>query len=142
MFAAQSVVESSREEPRWKRQRGELILSLVMSRQKGKDEQILSRDASRDNLNMWAKIAVDKAGRSMGGWLVGSWSVGTAPYWIPKMHYYSREDRKFYIVRPNIALAKMDLIVDEEDKDLDPERARFLMENIDTWERETQSVAT
>jgi hypothetical protein len=58
------------------------------------------------------------------------------------MHYYSREDRKFYIVRPNIALAKMDLIVDEEDKDLDPERARFLMENIDTWERETQSVAT
>jgi hypothetical protein len=142
MFAAQSVVESSREEPRWKRQRGELILSLVMSRQKGKDEQILSRDASRDNLNMWAKIAVDKAGRSVGGWLVGSWSVGTAPYWIPKMHYYSREDRKFYIVRPNIALAKMDLIVDEEDKDLDPERARFLMENIDTWERETQSVAT
>ena len=122
--------------------KGELILSLVTSREKGNDEQILSRDASRDNLNMWAKIAVDKAGRSMGGWLVGSWSVGAAPYWVPRMHYYSREDRKFYIVRPNIALAKMDLIVDQEDKDLDPERAKFLMENIDTWERETQPVAS
>ena len=122
--------------------KGELILSLVTSREKGNDEQILSRDASRDNLNMWGKIAVDKAGRSVGGWLVGSWSVGAAPYWVPKMHYYSREDRKFYIVRPNIALAKMDLIVDQEDKDLDPERAKFLMENIDTWERETQPVAS
>jgi hypothetical protein len=120
---------------------GELILSLVTSKEKGKDEQILSRDASRDNLIMWAKIAMDKAGRSVGGWLVGSWSVGAAPHWIPRMHYYSREDRKFYVVRPNIALAKMDLIVDQEDKDLDPERAKFLMENIDTWEHETQPVA-
>ena len=122
--------------------KGELILSLVTSREKGNDEQILSRDASRDNLNMWGKIAVDKAGRSVGGWLVGSWSVGAAPYWVPKMHYYSREDRKFYVVRPNIALAKMDLHVDQEDKDLDPERARFLIENINTWERETQPVAS
>jgi hypothetical protein len=39
--------------------KGELILSLVTSREKGNDEQIVSRDASRDNLNMWGKIAVD-----------------------------------------------------------------------------------
>jgi hypothetical protein len=69
---------------------------------------------------MWGKIAVDKTGRKVGGWLVGSWSVGAAPNWIPTMHYYSREDGKFYFVRPNIALAKMDLNVDQEDTDSTP----------------------
>ncbi len=116
------------------KRKGEQILSLVTSRENGKDEQILSRDTSRDNLSMWGKIAVDKAGRSVGGWLVGSWSVGAAPYWVPKMHYYSREEHKFYIVQLNMALAKMALNVDQEDKELDPERAKFIMQNIDIWE--------
>ena len=121
--------------------KGEPILRLVTSRATGDNERILSRTASRDNFNMWGKIAVDETGRNVGGWLVGSWSVGAAPYWIPTMHYYSREDGKFYFVRPNIALAKMDLIVDQEDTDLDPERAKFIMENIDTWERESNRGA-
>jgi|SRR5271168_2941639 hypothetical protein len=120
----------------------EHLLSLVTSQEKENDEQIVSRVASRDNFNMWGKLPADDVGKNVGGWLIGSWSVGAAPYWIPKMHYYSREDRKLYIVRPKIALAKMALSVDQEDKDLDPERARFLTENIDTWERETQPVAS
>jgi hypothetical protein len=119
------------------RDKGEQILRLVTSRETGNNERILSHAASRDNLSMWGKIAVDETGRNVGGWLVGSWSVGTAPNWIPTMHYYSREDGKFYFVRPNIALAKMDLNVDQEDTYLDPERAKFIMENIDTWERES-----
>jgi hypothetical protein len=38
------------------------------------------------------------------------------------MQSYSREDHKFYIVPLNMALAKMALNVDQEDKELDPER--------------------
>lgn len=114
--------------------KGDQILRLVTSRETGNNERILSHAASRDNLNMWAKIAVNETGRKVGGWLVGSWSVGAAPNWIPTMHYYSHEDGRFYFVRPNIALAKMELNVDQEDTDLDPERAKFIMENIDTWE--------
>jgi hypothetical protein len=121
--------------------KGEQILRLVTSRETGKNEQILSHAASRDNFNMWGKIAVDKTGSKVGGWLVGSWSVGAAPNWIPTMHYYSREDCKFYFVRPNIALAKMDLNVDQEDTDLDPERAKFIMQNIEIWERESNRRA-
>jgi hypothetical protein len=121
--------------------KGEQILRLVTSRETGKNERILNYATSRDNFNMWGKIAVDETGWNVGGWLVGSRSVGAAPYWIPTMHYYSREDGKFYFVRPNIALAKMDLIVDQEDTDLDPERAKFILENIDTWERESNRGA-
>jgi hypothetical protein len=35
----------------------------------------------------------------------------------------------------------MDLNVDQEDTDFDPERAKFIMENIDTWERESDRGA-
>ncbi len=57
------------------------------------------------------------------------------------MHYCRREDGNFYFVRPNIALAKMALNVDQEDTGLDPERAKFNLGNIDTWERESNRGA-
>jgi hypothetical protein len=117
----------------------ERFLTLVTSKDKAESEQILSREASRDDLRMWGKIAVDAIGA--GDWLVGSWSVDGVPRWIPRMHYYHREARKFYLVRPNIAPERMELTVDQEDKDLDPQRAIFIIENIETWERKLQSLA-
>ena len=114
----------------------ERLLSLVTSKDKEKSEQLVSREASRGDLRMWGKIAVDAIGA--GDWLVGSWSADGVPRWIPRMHYYSRDERKFYLVRPNIVPANMELIVDQEDKELDPQRAEFIIENIETWERELQ----
>jgi hypothetical protein len=87
---------------------------------------------------MWGKIALDAIGA--GDWLVGSWSVDGVPRWIPRMHYFSRENRKLYLVRPNIAPPNMELTVDQEDKDLDPLRAKFIIENIEAWERELVPV--
>jgi|HubBroStandDraft_5_1064220.scaffolds.fasta_scaffold158161_2 hypothetical protein len=117
----------------------ERLLGLVTSKDKEKSEQLLSREASRGDLRMWGKVTVDAIGA--GDWLVGSWSADGVPRWVPRMHYYSRQDRKFYFVWPNIAPAKMELTVDREDKGLDPERAKFIIENIETWERELQPVA-
>ena len=86
------------------------------------------------------EIAVDAIGA--GDWLVGSWSADGVPRWIPRMHYYRREDRKLYLVRPNIIPPNKELTVDPEDKDLDPQRAKFIIENIETWERELQPVGS
>jgi hypothetical protein len=118
----------------------ERFLSLVTSKDKEKSEQLVSREASRGDLRMWGKIAIDAIGA--GDWLVGSWSVDGLPRWVPRMHYYRREERKFYLVRPNIVPAKMELIVDQEDKELDPQRAEFIANNVETWERELQRVAS
>jgi len=118
------------------KERYERLLSLIPSKDKEKNDQLLSREMSLGDLRMWGKIAADTIGKSAGDWLVGSWSVDGVPRWIPRMHYYSCEERKFYIVRPNIELAKMELIVEQEDKDLDHQRAKFLMENIESWARE------
>jgi|ERR1700689_1980505 hypothetical protein len=122
------------------REKYERLLSLVTSKDKEKSEQLLSREASRGDLRMWGKIAVDAIGA--GDWLVGSWSADGVPRWIPRMHYYRREDRKLYLVRPNIIPPNKELTVDPEDKDLDPQRAKFIMENIETWERELQPVGS
>jgi hypothetical protein len=119
----------------------EHLLSLVTSNDKEKNEQLMGRETSRGDLRMWGKIAVDTIGKSVGDWLVGSWSIDGVPRWIPRMHYYRREDRKFYVVRPNIAAEKMELIVDQEDKGLDPQRAKFIVDNIEIWERELQRAA-
>ena len=118
------------------------LLSLVTSKAEEKNEQLVSREASRGDLRMWGKIAADTIGKSVGDWLVGSWSVDGVPCWVPRMHYYRREDGKFYTVRPDIAAAKMELIVDLEDKELDPQRANFIVENIEKWERELRPVAS
>jgi hypothetical protein len=79
----------------------EHLVRLVTS--KGNDDRVLNRDASRGDVSMWGKIAVDQAGGIVGDWLIGSWSVADGtPLWVPRMHYYSREDRKFYKVQLNI----------------------------------------
>jgi hypothetical protein len=117
----------------------ERLLSLVTSKDQEKSNQLVSREASRGDLRMWGKTAADAIGA--GDWLVGSWSADGLPRWIPRMHYYRREDRKFYLVRPNIAASNMELVVDQEDQALDPDRAKFIIENIETWERELLPVA-
>jgi hypothetical protein len=118
----------------------ERLLGLATSKDKEKSEQLVSREVSRGDLRMWGKATVDAIGA--GDWLVGSWSADGLPRWIPRMHYYSRDERRLYLVRPNVVPPNMELIVDQEDKVLDPARANFIIENIETWERELQPVAS
>jgi hypothetical protein len=118
----------------------ERLLGLATSKDKEKSEQLVSREVSRGDLRMWGKATVDAIGA--GDWLVGSWSADGLPRWIPRMHYFSRDERRLYLVRPNVVPPNMELIVDQEDKALDPARANFIIENIETWERELQPVAS
>jgi hypothetical protein len=122
------------------KERYERLLSLATSKEKETSEQLLSRETSRGDLRMWGKTAADAVGE--GDWLVGSWTVDGVPRWVPRMHFYSRGDEKFYVVRPNIGAEKMELIVDEEDREIDPQRAKFIVENIENWEREARPVAS
>ena len=61
----------------------EHLLNLVTSKDEEKSEQVLSREASRGDLRMWGKMAVDAIGA--GDWLVGSWTVDGVPRWIPSV---------------------------------------------------------
>jgi len=72
-------------------------------------------------------------GRTVGGWLVNSWSVFGAPYWTPKLHWLDKKENKLCHVGLN-AQSSMDL--DGEDTSIDPERAKFIRATVDKWEQE------
>jgi hypothetical protein len=100
-------------------------------------QQIRSYAGHEGNLAMWGKLYISQTGRTVGGWLVDSWSQNGAPYWQPKVHWFDRGENKLYHVYLNIGLGprgSMDL--HGEDKEIDPKRAAFIRKMVDKWESE------
>lgn len=94
-------------------------------------EQIRSFVGHEDNLHMWAKLFVSKTGRTVGGWLVDSWSTLGAPYWRPELHWFDKN--KFYSAYIDFDRGAMHR---SEDKDIDPKRAAFIRKMVGKWEQE------
>jgi hypothetical protein len=96
-------------------------------------QHIRSYTGREGNLVMWGKLHISQTGRTVGGWLVDSWSENGAPYWQGQMHWFDRAENKFYHVyftRPGA------LDLRGEDKDIDPKRAAFIRKMVDKWEGE------
>jgi hypothetical protein len=86
------------------------------------------------NLRMWGQLHVSQTGRTVGGWLVDSWSELGAPYWNPKLHWFDKFENKFYHVNKDFDRHSMNL--HGEDRDIDPKRAGFIRKMVDKWELE------
>ena len=87
-----------------------------------------------DNLRMWGKLHVSQTGRTVGGWLVDSWSEHGAPYWQPKVHWFDKGENKFYHVYMDFDRHSMNL--HGEDTDIEPDRAKFIRKMLEKWELE------
>ncbi len=100
-------------------------------------ERIDSRLTRReDNLRMWGQLYVSRTGRTVGGWLVDSWSEHGAPYWRPKMHWFDKKENKLYHVYMNVDWGRSSLNLHGEATDIEPERAKFIRETLSKWEEE------
>jgi hypothetical protein len=100
-------------------------------------ERVHSRLSNRDkNLRMWGQLYVSQTGRTVGGWLVDSWSEGGAPYWQPEMHWLDKKDGKAYRVQLNINMGRSAMNLYGEDKEIDPGRAKFIRATVAQWEQE------
>jgi hypothetical protein len=97
-------------------------------------ERVYSRLLHKENLRMWGKLYLSKTGRTVGGWLVDSWSENGAPYWRPKMHWFDKNEDKLNHVYLHFDLNSMQLA--GEDTDVEPERAKFIRETVGQWEKE------
>src|SRR5882762_4530921 len=95
-------------------------------------ERILSRLTQKDNLRMWGKLYISQTGRTVGGWLVDSWSENGAPYWQAKLHWFDKKENKFYNVYMDLDRHSMNLY--GEDKEVEPERVKFMRKMLDKWE--------
>jgi hypothetical protein len=99
-------------------------------------ERVDSRLTRRDNLRMWGQLYVSKTGRTVGGWLVDSWSEDGAPYWRPKMHWFDKKENKIFQVQFDVNFRQGSMHIQAEDKDIDPARDKFIRTTVEQWERE------
>ena len=97
-------------------------------------EMVRSFVGHEDNLRMWGQLYVSHTGRTVGGWLLNSWSELHAPYWNPKLHWYDKGENKFYHAYLDLNRRSMNL--HNEDKDIDPQRATFIKKMTGKWESE------
>jgi hypothetical protein len=103
-----------------------------------KIEQVLSRAAFEGNNQMWGKMYVDREGKTIGGWLVDSWTVGGAAkdHWRPQMHWLNRATGKLHIFQLKVGMHGGNFTTGPEDMNIDPRRAEFIQTNTKKWEQE------
>jgi hypothetical protein len=100
-------------------------------------ERVESRLTHKDNnLRMWGQLYVSKTGRTVGGWLVDSWSENGAPYWQPRMHWFDKKENKLKRVQLDMGFGHSAMNVYGNDADIEPEREKFIRETVAQWETE------
>lgn len=96
-------------------------------------EQVYSRVAFKENLRMWGKLYLPRVGQAGGGWLIDSWTEGGAPYWRPKMTWLDRIGHRLQRAYLNFDTGAIQY---GEDSEMEPERAQFIRETVQQWEKE------
>jgi len=99
-------------------------------------EKVDSRLTHKDNLRMWGQLYVSRTGRTVGGWLVDSWSENGAPYWHPKMHWFDKKENKLCNAYLKVDFGSSSMNIYGEDTEIDPERAKFIRATVAQWEQE------
>jgi hypothetical protein len=96
-------------------------------------EMVRMFDGQENNLRTWGQLYASRTGRTVGGWLVNSWSDGE-PYLRAQQHWFDKGEDKFY--HAYFDFDRRSLNLHSEDKDIDPKRASFIRKMTDKWERE------
>jgi len=99
-------------------------------------ERVYSRVGYKDNLRIWGQLNLSKTGRTIGGWLVNSWSELGAPYWQSKLHWLDKGDKKLYRLSLKIGQGINLINTQIEDTDIESERSKFIREMVERWETE------
>jgi len=100
----------------------------------GKFQMVRDCIGYENDLRIWGKLYVNRTGRTVGGWLLNSWSLQGAPYWTAKMHWFDRGEEKFYKVYLDFGIGSINL--HGEDTEVEPERAKFMRKMMEKWEVE------
>lgn len=99
-------------------------------------EKVYSRSKHKGNLRMWGQLYISASERTVGGWLVDSWSENGAPYWHCKMHWFDKKENKLHSAHLNVDFRPSAVSLSGEDTEIEPERAKFIRETVEQWERE------
>jgi hypothetical protein len=98
--------------------------------------KVRSRSTVHPTISMWATLHTNQLTGEVAGWIVDTWSErGVLPPFLPKMHWVPKEDSKFYNMKLNVDW-RSSIVVFDEDKEIEPQRAAFIRATLATWEQE------
>jgi hypothetical protein len=91
-------------------------------------------------VSMWGTLHFNAHGGTVAGWLCDSWTESGTPYpdvLRPRLHWLSKEDNKFHLVKLDIPVAGIGSIaLGRVDTDIEPRREKFMRDTLAKWENE------
>ena len=89
---------------------------------------------------MWGTLHLNTQGGKLAGWLCDAWTeAGTSgkDVLMPRLHWLSKDDDKFHLVRLEIPVAgRASITLGPVDTDIEPRREAFMRVTLSEWENE------
>lgn len=109
--------------------------------------KVLTRRITDGQISMWGTLHLNTQGGTVAGWLCDAWTeAGTsgADVLLPRLHWLSKEDDRFHLVRLDIpVVGTASITLGPVDTDIEPRREAFMRVTLAQWENEyftTQGV--
>ena len=109
--------------------------------------KVLTRRTTVGQINMWGTLHLNTQGGTLAGWLCDAWTeagASAADALLPRLHWLSKVDDKFYLVQLDIPVTGVASIrLGPVDAEIEPRRESFMRVTLAQWENEyftTQGV--
>jgi hypothetical protein len=102
--------------------------------------KVLTRRTTDGQISMWGTLHLNTQARKLEGWLCDAWTeAGTsgADVLMPRLHWLSKEDDQFHLVRLEIpVVGRSSITLGPVDTKIEPPREAFLRATLAQWESE------
>jgi len=102
--------------------------------------KVLTRRTTDGQISMWATLHLNTQARKLEGWLCDAWTeagASGADALLPRLHWLSKEDDRFHLVRLEIpVVGRSSITLGPVDTKLEPRREAFLRATLAQWEKE------
>lgn len=102
--------------------------------------KVLSRRTSEGQISMWGTLHLNAQGGKVAGWLCDSWTepgTSAADLLLPRLHWLSKEDDRFHLVKLDIpAVGMSSIALGPVDTEIEPRREAFMRAMLAQWENE------
>jgi hypothetical protein len=102
--------------------------------------KVFTRRTTDGQISMWATLHLNTQAGKLEGWLCDAWTeAGTSGVDVlrPRLHWLSKEDNKFHLVRLDIpVIGRTSITLGPVDTKIEPRREAFLRATLAQWEKE------
>jgi len=102
--------------------------------------KVLTRRTTVGQISMWGTLHFSTQGGKLAGWLCDAWTeagTSSADVLLPRLHWLSKDDDRFHLVKLEILVAgASSIVIGPVDESIEPRREAFLRATLAEWENE------